>query len=238
MVAGGLIPAYVIHIRPYRETTPVVEFFTATEGRIPLLARGAHSAKSRRRSLLQPFVPLLFDSVGRGNIRILTHLEAEGQMLSLQGQALFSGFYLNELLLRLLPQHEPATELFSAYQRSLQQLALNTDLDVVLREFELRLLQTLGYGVDLLHEAGSMVRVRAESWYRYEMEHGLVPAAPEDDASIQGDTLHALSEYKLRGQRQRQQAKRLMRRILHHYLGGKPVKSRELFTSINTRNSA
>ncbi|HIE54182.1 MAG TPA: DNA repair protein RecO, partial [Chromatiaceae bacterium] len=148
-----LIPAYVLHRRLYGDNSLLLEVFTLEEGRIPLIARGAAGGKSRRRGMLQPFVPLLLNWRGRGSVKTLASTETASTAHVLKGRFLYSGFYVNELIMRLLPRNEPIPLLFGHYRATLDRLGQERPLEETLRHFELRLLEELGYAPDLKREA-------------------------------------------------------------------------------------
>lgn len=224
-----LTPAYVLHARKYGEHHLLVDMLTLAAGRIPLMVRGAGSAKSTRRGLLQPFNPLLINWSGPGTIPNLKQVEQRFTYAMPSGKALFSGFYLNELLIRLIEQNEPVPELFQVYEATLENLAGGKNLELSLRGFELELLQTLGYGVDLLYEGQSTIPVTAEARYFYEPQMGLKKVFSEEQSLVRGDTLMALAQGHVLDVRQAREARGLMRHILNYYLGDKPLKSREFF---------
>ena len=182
-----LQPAYVLHGRPYRDTSLLLEVLTPDYGRIGLVARGVRSARSRLRGVLQPFRPLLMSWNGGGDLGTLTGAEApveEGNAgAGLAGGSLMSGFYLNELLLRLLHRHDPHPALFHGYGLALRKLSLVRDdvaLQQALRIFEKELLQDTGYGLVLDHDVVTGQPVAADGMYRYHMEKGperIIPAA-------------------------------------------------------------
>jgi len=224
-----LIPAYVLHSRKFGEQHLLVDMLTLSTGRIPLMARGGASAKSTRRAMLQPFNPLLIAWSGRGRIATLKQVESRSCYMLPRGRALFSGYYLNELLIRLIDQNEPVPELFLSYEKTVGSLGSGSDPDLPLRDFELELLQTLGYGVDLLHEGRSGAAVSAGDCYNYEAETGLKRVQAGAGFLAKGDTLIALAQRQVLDSRQNREARELMRYILGFYLGDKPLKSREFF---------
>jgi DNA repair protein RecO (recombination protein O) len=136
--------AFVLHTYPYRETSLIVETFTRTAGRVSLLARGARRPRSPMRGVLLAFQPLQLSWFGKGELRTMARAEWVGGQPLLQGEALLCGFYLNELLLRLLPREDPHEALFVQYQRALQRLAAATETGPVLRAFGKWLLKELG----------------------------------------------------------------------------------------------
>ncbi len=207
----------------------MVDMLTFAAGRIPLMVHGGASAKSTRRGMLQLFNPLLISWSWRGKIANLKQVESRSCYMLPQGKALFSGFYLNELLIRLVGQNEPVPELFLSYEKTIESLGEGSDPDLPLRYFELELLQSLGYGVDLLHEGCSGAAISAEACYGYESETGLKRVPADAGFLAKGDTLMALAQYQTLDERQNREARSLMRHILGFYLGDKPLKSREFF---------
>lgn len=227
---------FVLHSRPYSNTSLLIEFFSRREGRIPAIAKGARARHSKVRGVLQPFVRLLAGFAGRGEVSTLMSVEAGDDLVRLSGQALYCGFYLNELLLRLVQRGDPHEDLFSDYQEALTGLGTGEDIDRCLRRFEMRLLASLGYGVCLDTEAITGEAVSPDRYYRYEIEKGAVmqEAGTRSDADIQGKTLLALAHDHNLGGVEQKEARRLMRHILSHYLGHRPLKSRELFRPIGS----
>ncbi len=229
----ALQPAYILHSRPYRDTSLLLEVFTAEQGRLSLVAKGARrrARGGSNASLLQPFTPLLLSFSGRSEMKTLTHVEAVGAAPGLRGERLFSGMYLNELLVRLLHRHDPHPALFAAYGAALDALAEAAQPDPVLRSFEWRLLEDLGYSFPLVADGESGEALRDDAWYGYTPEVGLVELVAGPDSqrpAYRGVDLLSLSRGEFGGGA-RQTAKRLMREALATHLGGAPLKSRELF---------
>ncbi|QXP83582.1 DNA repair protein RecO [Methylococcus sp. Mc7] len=222
--------AYVLHRRDYRETSLILELFTLRHGRIGVIAKGARRGRRGFAAVLQPFAPLLVSWCGRGELATLSHAEAAGSGIRLQHTALFCGFYLNELLVKLLPAHDPYPALFIAYQGGLEALAAGGDTESALRSFELSLLEGIGYGLQLLVEAESGEAIQPNRLYTYRIDAGPVPAGDEADA-VRGTTLLALRDRRFDIPETRTEAKRLMRRVIAHHLDGRTLKSRELFRS-------
>jgi DNA repair protein RecO (recombination protein O) len=226
----ALQSAFLLHRKPYRDTSLLIEAFSETHGRLGLVARAA-----RRRGgpsgLLQPFQPLLLSWSGRGELQTLTAVEPQPPSLSLHGDSLISGFYLNELLMRLLPRHDPHPALYRRYAETLQRLSVSGTDDWLLRLFERDLLQELGYGLLLTHEGGSGEMVQADARYCYHPEFGPQRRSGKEEPclSVRGETLLCLALGGEAEQRTRSEAKRLMRTVLAGYLGNRPLASRELF---------
>ncbi len=144
-----LHPVFILHTRPFRDTSLLVDALTTEYGRISVLARGVRTARTPLRGILQPFVPLLMSWSGKGELVSMSKVEAVGLPYSLQGKALISGFYLNELIMRLLHRYDPHPILYDAYQQALLGLQQKTTIELVLRLFEKCLLKELGYGLQL-----------------------------------------------------------------------------------------
>lgn len=227
----SLHPAYALHRRPYRETSLLIELFTAEHGRVGMIARGVRRGKGAQQGLLQPFTPLLVSWSAPGELATMTGVEARQSFPPLHGLGLISAFYVNELLLRLLHRHEPHEELFLAYELVLRRLACDAEhQEWHLRLFEKTLLQELGYGLILDHTADGGIPLQPDIRYNYLPQYGPVPFAPERQGiSVHGATLLTLAEESPPDARTLAEAKRLMRNELHSHLGERPLRSRELF---------
>jgi DNA repair protein RecO (recombination protein O) len=228
---------YVLHQRPYRDSSQLLECMTAAHGRVGLVARGSRRAAMRQRALLQPFVPLTLSWIRRGDLGRLTHVEADGQSHALAGQRLLAGYYANELLLRLLARGDPNGEVFSCYSRCLAQLGEAPSLARALRVFELALLRALGYGLELDSDAVTGEPLREELRYVYELEQGLRRAEPQDSDTdlYSGRDLLALRNLTLDDDASLRTAQRLLGRALREHLGERPLKSRLVLQDIVSR---
>ncbi|EIC84410.1 DNA repair protein RecO [Serratia sp. M24T3] len=222
--------AFVLHGRPYSETSLMVDLFTEGQGRVRILAKGARGRRSNLKGCLQPFTPLLVRWTGRGEVKTLRNAEAVSLALPLSGSIVYSGLYVNELVSRVLEQETNYSSLFFDYLHCLQNLAAaSTSPEHALRQFELALLQHLGYGVDFLHCAGSGEEVSETMTYRYREEKGFIASLVIDNTSFTGRDLMALATREFPDANTLRAAKRFTRIALKPYLGGKPLKSRELF---------
>ncbi|PHM46273.1 DNA repair protein RecO [Xenorhabdus mauleonii] len=222
--------AFVLHGRPYSETSLLLDFFTENEGRVRVLAKGARSRRSHLKGCLQPFTPLLIRWSGRGEIKTLRDAEPISLALPLTGSVLYSGLYVNELLSRVLEQGTAYSTLFFDYLQCLQVLAASDSTpEYALRRFELALLANMGYGVDYLHCAGSGEPVSDTMTYRYREEKGFIASLVIDHYSFTGRELKSLATGEFPDHASLRAAKRFTRIALKPYLGGKPLKSRELF---------
>lgn len=239
MANTDVFSGYLLHSRPFRDSSVICDFFLRHVGRVSILYKGVKKsgkpgAKAR---LLQPFSPLSVSYTGRGELKSGLLLEANGAGTFLQGKRLYSGLYLNELLMRLLHKEEPHDELFEYYQSALK-LLLMDEFEVVLRRFEQQLLMALGY--ELVFEVDDQGNeVQAGRWYVYEYDSGFVPlAAPSQDSKIQqrsflGAHLLAIHQHVYDDADILKSAKRLSRLALAPHLGDKPLKSRELFKQVS-----
>ncbi len=229
MARAQLEPAYVLHRRPYRETSLLVEAFARGHGRVGLVARGARGDRSTLRGALQPFRPCLLSWSGRQELMTLTAAEAAGGA-PIEGRALLAGLYLNELLIRLLPRSDPHPALYDDYTRTLGLLASDEDQEPVLRVFEKRLLEALGYGMVLGGADAAGRPLEPERTYRYQVETGPLPEDHSaDGVAVRGATLLAVAEERIGDRALAREAKQLMRYVLQHYLGDRPLESRSLF---------
>jgi len=225
--------AFVLHTRPYSETSLLLDFFTENEGRIRLLAKGARSRRSNLKGCLQPFTPLLIRWGGKGEMKTLRGAEHIFLALPFTGTVLYSGLYVNELLARVLAQNIPYQTLFFEYLTCLQVLAGSEYTpEHALRRFELSLLSHLGYGVDFLHCAGSGELVADSMTYRYREEKGFIASLVIDHLSFTGKQLKAFAARQFPDVDTLRAAKRFTRIALKPYLGGSPLKSRELFYQV------
>lgn len=228
-----LASAYVLHYRAYRDTSLLIELFTEHHGRISAVAKGARSQRSPWRGLLLPGVPLLVTCVGKNELLTLSQAEPNGSPLILQGKALFSLFYVNELLMYLLHRFDPHAQLYEQYAQTLSQLATTTQLDVPLRLFEWKLLQELGYGLALDKDIRNQQPIRAEACYQIDLDRGATeyPHTVDDTSVYQGKTLLAFSSPHLFDTPDiLREAKRLTRQLLQPLLGDKEIISRSLFS--------
>jgi DNA repair protein RecO (recombination protein O) len=228
---------FVLHQRPYRDSSQLLECLTGGHGRVGLVARGSRRAPTRQRALLQPFVPLKLSWIRRGDLGRLTHVEADAANHALEGQRLLAGFYANELMLKLTARGDPNADAFSCYSRCLAQLGEAAHVARTLRLFELDLLHSLGYGLELDGESMTGDTLRAESSYIFELEKGLRRAdiADSDADAYPGRDLISLRERRLDDEASLRSAQRLLGRALKAHLGERPLKSRLVLQDIVSR---
>ena len=227
---NALFPGFVLHRRDHGNTSLLLELFGIGEGRLAAIAKGARRPRQTASALLQPFQPLWLATGGRGEVRTLTRVEEAGAPIAIQGAALLAGFYLNELLLRLIARHDPHDGLFAFYQATLARLAEDGDLETHLRRFERRLLDELGYGLTLDRVVDDGAPIAPELVYVYEREQGPRHASTRAPGPhVSGATLLALAGDMPLVDDQRREARALLRHVLEPHLGGRPLRSRELY---------
>ena len=226
---------YVLHSYPFSESSLIVETFTREGGRVPLVARGARRPKSTVRGVLLAFQPILLSWSGKTELRTLTRAEWLGGHEPLTGLGMMCGFYLNELLLRLLPRDDPHERLFDRYRDALGSLGTAHGLSASLRRFEKALLDELGYGVILDREATTGELIAAERRYVYLAERGPVAAtgdALQKGVELDGQTLIDMQHDDYVRAATQQQSKALMRVLINHHLGDRQLHTRQLLLDL------
>ncbi|MES2902306.1 MAG: DNA repair protein RecO [Pseudomonadota bacterium] len=235
-VAGARIsgqPAFVLHSYPYKETSLIVDMFTRDFGRIGLVAKGAKRPHSKLRGVLQTFQPLQASWSGKSELRTMIDAEWVGGMLPLEKTALLCGFYLNELLVKLLARDDPHPALFDHYVATLNQLAHNEPAPIVLRKFERALLKETGVAADLTRCTSTRAAVEADAEYVVDPEQGarLVRAADVWPV-VSGKTLLDMENEDYADAATQAQSKQLMRFLLAHHLGGAPLNTRQILIDL------
>lgn len=229
--------AYILHARPYRDTSLLVDVLTPDYGRVCLIAKGARKAaskgKSNQRSFLQPFISLQLSWQGKSSLKTLIGAEPiENYHTSLAGHRLYSALYVNELLLYVLPQENPADDLYDVYHMLLQHLCdENFELEPCLRQFEFQLLDELGYGINFYAEANNGNDFEPTKEYVYVLNHGFVEthAAAHNSMSFRGEDIINIQQSVFETANTCRAAKIITRLALKPLLKGKELKSRELF---------
>jgi DNA repair protein RecO (recombination protein O) len=225
-------PVYVLHTYPFKETSLVVELFSKEFGRIAAVAKGARRPHSVMRGMLQSFQLLHGAWSGKNELKTLHSLDWSAGLTLLKGEALMCGFYMNELLLRLLPREDAHENLFAYYQATLKTLAESPDLAITLRRFELKLLQEMGYAVPLLQDENDG-EIDAVKTYRYEAEYGACDLnATKNGVQLSGKTMLDMARDDYADVATQSQSKQLMRYLLAHYLGDKPLHTRQLLIDL------
>lgn len=224
-------PSFVLHARAFRESSLLLEVFSRDHGRCGVVARGARRSKSRWQNLLQPFRPLLLGWSRRGELGTLTAAEQVAAPPPLTGESIYCGLYMNELLVRLLHRDDPHPEVFERYRATLAELAGTGPIQPALRLFEKHLLDATGFGLILDVEAGGQHPVEAEAWYDYRPEQGPIrvsEAASDQRSVVAGRALQSLQSEVLHDE-DLPSLRRMMRRVIRHHLGDKPLASDSLY---------
>lgn len=226
--------AYILHKRPFRDSSQILDVFTREHGRLSLMSRGSRGAKSKTGSALQIFRPLLLSWQGRGEMPFLNNAEiADLRAPSLSGKPLLSAMYINELLVYLLHKNDVHADVFDRYHACLYALDSAANIEITLRMFEKDLLQYLGFGINLVSDADTGQAVEAGRHYAYFFEHGPVSCDgnrhTRANPVVSGESLIAFEQNQLEIGSQSNEIKALMRYILSAHLGHKKLKSRELF---------
>jgi DNA repair protein RecO (recombination protein O) len=220
---------FILHRRPYRESSLLLDVLSRDYGRVALVAKGVRGKRAKGGALLQPFNRLSLSWTGRSDLQTLTGVEWGRPSRHLDAPRLYCGLYMNELLTRFLHRHDPHPELFVNYAASVNALAEGAHVERTLRLFELTLLREVGYGLQLDCEAPGGQRIEAGKRYEYLPERGPTEAERPSAAAVDGVVLIGLRERRLDNDAVLADAKRLLRRVIAHHLGGKPLRSRTLF---------
>ncbi len=235
MTTSGEQFGWVLHRRPWRESSLLIEFFSHQQGRVGLVAKGARSARSSWRGLAEPFCPLTATWTRRGEMGTLTGLDPAGSRHLLTGRALWCGLYANALVLKLLLRDDPSPELFRAYGQLLSDLVTESDLASVVRRFELGLLGSLGVSPDFEHDAADGQPIQAGGLYHLDPESGFIPVDRPGPTIYPGEAILALAG----GMRDKKcggkNCRRLMRQLIDHQLAGRRLESRRLFENMSHR---
>jgi DNA repair protein RecO (recombination protein O) len=232
-----LAPAYVLHQYAYRDTSRIVEVFTAEYGRLTLFARGANGPKSMLKGVLRPFQRLLVSWSGKTEACALVTAEIDGAPTNLGKQRLMSGFYLNELLLKLTQRWDPHPEIFFSYAACVEGLCAGEDEETALRRFEKRLLHDLGYGLELTRTDEGLP-VEPDRYYRFAAERGPQGCAAGAPGAICGRSLTDLEAEVFQDPRSLRDAKRVLRTAIDACLDGRALKSREVMLALRRQNPA
>lgn len=232
-----LTPGYVLHHRPWRDSSRILEVFAREFGRLTLFARAVRGPSARLAPVLQPFQPLLFSWSGRGEAPQLTGAERTRHTEALPRERLLAGFYLNELLLKLTTRHDAQPELFDHYEAALEGLRGGA-LAPALRLFEKRLLDVLGYGLNLATEARSGACLVASAYYHYRPGLGFVAAARGGAGALAGGSLLSLARESLSEQQELEDARRVLQAALGACLEGRQLTTRAVARAMQRRSAS
>ena len=232
-------PAWLLHHRPFRDSSQILDILSCDHGRLAVVARGSRGAKSKLRGILRPFLPLQLSWVIRSDLGTLTGAEMGGAPLSLTGDALLSGYYVNELILKLTHRHDPQPEIFAAYGRTIEQLAGNQEVTPFLRQFEIELLRMLGYALNLDHDTESREPLRPQQKYEYRAEHGPVPISDreyEGRMVFSGAELDAIRSQQFADREVLKNAGILLRQVIAYHLDGQELNSRKVLKEMHKQS--
>ena len=226
-------PAYVLHRHSYSESSLILELFSREHGNLPVVAKGAKRPNSALRATLMLFQPVLATFSGKHEVRTLQRAEWAGGLAPLPPTALFSAYYLNELLLKLLPREDAHPILFDAYVDSLQALASGASQFIVLRRFEKILLRELGYALHFGCAANGNT-IEPQRYYQIHPEAGVVAATEHQPDAWLGHILLAIAEERFDDLLIQQQARNLMRALLNRHLDGRRLKTRQILLDMQS----
>jgi DNA repair protein RecO (recombination protein O) len=232
-----LAPAYILHHRPYRDTSRILEVITREHGRLSLFARGVRGPKAKLASVLQPFQLVLLSWSGRGEAAQLTAAESADRGPPMPSLCLMASFYLNELLLKLTTRHDPLPALFDDYHATLEGLRQGSPLEPTLRVFEKRLLEALGYGLELAVEAQTGKPIEADEYYHFRPAQGLFPTVAAAAGAVSGHSVLSLAGERLQSERDLEDSRRLLQAALAQCLEGRELTTRAVAKAIVRRGA-
>lgn len=229
--------AFILHHRPFRDTSQILDLISRDYGKLSVVARGSRGARSKLKGILRPFMPLSASWMIKTDLGTLTGAEVSGAPLSLTGDALLSGYYVNELILHFLHRHDPQPEIFDAYSHTIKALAAtNNDVAICLRRFEVELLRQIGYALNLDYEYGSNKALQPQQNYEYRPEQGPVAVGLKEGSLVfTGEMLSAIGAQQFEDAAVLRSASRLLRDVIAFHLGGKELKSRKVLLEIHRR---
>ncbi len=227
-------PAYILHHRPFRDSSQILDILSRDHGKLSLVARGSRGARSKLKGILRPFMPLEVSWVLKTDLGTLTGADVRGAPLSLTGDALLSGYYLNELLIHFLHRHDPQPEVFDTYAQTLTALGASESVAPCLRQFEIELLRHIGYALNLEHEAATQQALVADASYEYRVEQGPVAVDRKEGALVfSGATLTAIAAQSFDQPETLRAANRLLREVINFHLGGRELRTRKVLVDIH-----
>lgn len=224
-------PCYILHRRDYRESSLILEILSREHGRVNLIAKGAKRNKKQQGISYNLYQEYLMSWVSKSELGTLIDVELATIMTSMSPKQMMTGFYINEIILRLLHKHESHPELFDSYNKTIRELTDNNTDSVLIRYFEKILLQSLGYGVIFDQDLNTGNAIHAEDNYYYKLDFGPTSNSQDSRAGVpvSGRTLIGLNNETLTDTKNKNEAKVLLRSLLNQYLGDKPLASRTLY---------
>ena len=226
-------PTWILHQRPYRDTSSIIDIFTRDFGRVSIIAKGGRSPKSKFRGLLRPFFPIKLSWYSGKNLGNLVEIDVVGKPYNLIGDSLLSAYYLNELILKFLVKDDPQVEIFDLYSRTILDLIETGDIAPVLRKFELEFLKLIGYGLNLEFEAVTHLPVRDDLFYEYNPGIGLVVSDKKNDQYVfSGTDINAINQGDFQEKKTVKSANRLLKSIINFHLDGRRLKTRRVLEEL------
>ena len=234
----SLEPAFVLHTRPYQETSLIVELFTKSYGRGNAVAKGAKRPKSPLRSVLTPVSRLSISLSGKSELKNLSTAEILDLYPLSNGASLNSVIYINELITKATEKEDPHEIIFNKYQNFLENISLNyspDDIEMLLRNFVMTLLQEMGYGIDLTRDAETNTKLKKEANYRFDPNKGftIITAGNRPKISFLGKDIIEFSEGKFEKKSVRLSSKIIMRTALDYHLGNRSLNIRKYLKKNN-----
>ncbi len=227
-------PGYILHHRPFRDSSQILDVLTRDHGKIAVVARGSRGVRSRLAGVLRPFLPLRVSWVAKSDLGTLTGAEAAGPPAGLQGDALLAAYYVNELMLHFLHRHDPQPEIFALYADAIPTLGSGADVAATLRSVELELLGLLGYATSLETVAGTHEALDPERNYDYRVDQGPVPVSRSAGPLVfRGSLLLGIAARQFDDGDVLQAAGRLLRSVIDYHLGGKELQSRKVLRDLH-----
>ena len=227
-------PGYLLHQRPFRDSSQILDVLSLEHGKLSLVARGSRSSRSKLAGVLRPFQPLKLSWAARTDLGTLTGAEINGRLQTLTGDAMMAGYYVNELLLYLLHRHDPQPEVFAAYEQTLTALAANHDVAACLRHFEMELLRLLGYALNLETDARDDTPLQEQASYEFRPLQGAVPVERREGSMVfTGASLSAIGRQEFDDPDTLKAAGRLLRQVIHYHLDGRELKTRKVLRDLH-----
>ena len=228
-------PAYLIHQRPYSETSQIINLFSRHYGRVDAIAKGSKRPKSKFKSFLQPFSPILVSWSGRSQLKTLRSVDiSSGKQSNVSRKHLMSAFYLNELILSFLTTADPYPDLFDAYSLAINNLSNADSSEIILREFEIQLLTEIGYAINFQTEAMSSKKIEPNLSYRFIAEEGFVSSVTSSarDTLIKGSVIQSIDQKDFSQPQTMRAAKRIIRESVKYHLSGKELNTKKVVKSL------
>ena len=220
--------AFLLHQRPYGNSSVMAEMFTLDNGRISVIAKGAKKPKSKFFGVLSPFSKLRITYRGKSELKTLTNVDKEDIFSDSFSKLSYTLLYINELLIKILPQGAPQKELFNLYDKFLLEIKTSNEIDIILRRFEIDLLEMLGYGINFIHEVDSGQSIDADKLYDFVPELGFKESP---NGIFNGKEIISISKLDFENINKKK-FKSLTTMAIGYSLDGGDLKSRQIFKTL------